>query len=53
MKYRKTRCTDPSSIKITGPAWGYQPIDLRKKYFICIHCKKEHLVKSDSQQHIQ
>ncbi len=47
-KYRKTICTDPFWMKLNlGTAWGYQPVDLRKKYFTCINCNKEHLVKEN------
>jgi hypothetical protein len=27
--------------------WGFQPIDLRKKDFICINCKELHNVKKN------
>jgi hypothetical protein len=44
MKVRLTRCaTGPKEL--FGSMWGFQPVDMRKKYFVCIHCKKEHLVK--------
>ncbi len=46
MKFRKTVCIDPDTIKVLKKCWGYQPIDLRKKKFVCIHCKKEHPVKT-------
>lgn len=47
MKYRKTKCSDPKHLKLFGYLWGYHPVDMRKKYFICIHCKKPHLIKDD------
>jgi hypothetical protein len=45
MKYRRTFCNDPEALRICGTLWGFQPVDLRKKYFKCINCKKPHLVK--------
>jgi hypothetical protein len=45
MKYRNTVCSDPESLKFPVRFWGFQPVDMRKKYFECIHCKKPHLVK--------
>jgi hypothetical protein len=41
-KYRNTRCQDPGFSK---GMWFYAPIDMRKKYYFCNHCQKEHLVK--------
>ncbi len=41
-KYRKTLCQDHGYSKGMG---FYAPIDLRKKYYFCNHCQKEHLVK--------
>ena len=49
MKYRKTLCTkDYSEIWPSlgkSKMWGSQPVEMRKKYYICIHCKENHLVK--------
>ncbi len=42
-KYRMTRCQDPNPL-CRGCAF-YAPIDLRKKYYLCHHCQKMHLVK--------
>jgi len=41
-KYRKTVCQDEGFSK---GMWFFSPIDLRKKYYKCNHCQKEHLVK--------
>lgn len=43
MKYRKTICLDPN--RLFKNMWGFQPIDMRKKYFECIHCKQLHETK--------
>lgn len=45
MKYRKTVCSDLDHLKLFIRLWGFQPVDMRKKYFKCVHCKKPHLVK--------
>jgi hypothetical protein len=45
MKCRKTECCDPKTLSIIGKVWGFQPVDLRYKYFICINCKKQHETK--------
>lgn len=42
VKYRKTICQDESFSK---GMWFFAPIDLRKKYYKCNNCQKEHLVK--------
>lgn len=42
MKYHITYCQDPGLSK---NMWFYLPIDLRKKYYLCAHCQKEHLTK--------
>ena len=44
MKYKLTRCASVPK-ELYGSMWGFQPVDMRKKYFVCIHCKEEHLVK--------
>lgn len=41
-KYRMTICQDKGYSK--GMRF-FAPIDLRKKYYKCNHCQKEHLVK--------
>ncbi len=41
-RYRTTRCQDDGLSK---NMWFFSPIDLRKKYYKCNHCQKEHLVK--------
>lgn len=41
-KYRSTICQDEGFSK---GMWFFSPIDLRKKYYFCHHCQKEHLVK--------
>lgn len=51
MKYRKTLCSkDYSHLQkpFNGQKWilwGLQPIDMRRKYYTCINCKEQHLVK--------
>jgi|GEM_PF-3084890 hypothetical protein len=42
MKHVKTFCQDQG---FSNGMWLYCPIDLRKKYYFCNHCQKEHLVK--------
>ncbi len=42
MKYKVTYCQDEGFSK---GMWFYSPIDLRKKYYFCNHCQKEHLTK--------
>ncbi len=41
-KYRKTVCQDEGFSK---GMWLFSPIDLRRKYYKCNHCQKQHLVK--------
>jgi hypothetical protein len=41
-KYRLIICEDEG---LTKNFWGFIPLDLRKKYFLCPHCKKNHLIK--------
>lgn len=41
-KYRVTYCQDEGWI---NGAWLCSAIDLRKKYYFCNHCQKQHLVK--------
>jgi len=41
-KYRVTYCQDPGFSK---GMWFHSPIDLRKKYYFCNHCQKDHLTK--------
>lgn len=41
-KYRITYCQDEGE---TLGMWFYAPLDLRKKYYMCNHCQKLHLVK--------
>ena len=41
-KYRKTICQDTGFSK---GMWFIAPIDLRKKFYFCNNCQKEHLVK--------
>jgi hypothetical protein len=41
-KYRLTACQDKG---FTGGMWFYGRIDLRKKYYKCDRCQKDHLVK--------
>lgn len=41
-KYRLTKCQDRG---FSNGMWQFSRIDLRKKYYKCIHCQKEHLVK--------
>lgn len=41
-KYRKTICQDKG---FSNGMWLITPIDLRKKFYFCNHCQKEHLVK--------
>ncbi len=40
-KYRNTLCQDEG---VTKNWWFFAPIDLRKKYYFCHHCQKDHLV---------
>lgn len=42
MKYRITYCQDEGFSK---GMWFFAPIDLRKKFYFCHHCQKEHLTK--------
>jgi len=42
MKYRKTLC---QSDGVSKGSLFFAPIDMRKKYYFCNHCQKEHLVK--------
>jgi hypothetical protein len=44
MKYRKTVCLKVYNEFPDMKFWGFQPVDMRKKYFTCINCKEEHLV---------
>jgi hypothetical protein len=41
-KYRMTYCKDEGFCK---GLWYFAPIDLRRKYYKCGHCQKEHLTK--------
>ena len=41
-KYRVTICQDEG---FTNGMWEYGPVDLRKKFYKCHHCQKDHLVK--------
>ncbi len=41
-KYRQTHCQDEGFSK---GSWFFAPIDLRKKYYFCHHCQKNHLTK--------
>jgi hypothetical protein len=41
-KFRLTKCYDDGYTK---GMWFCAPIDMRKKYYKCHHCQKEHLVK--------
>lgn len=41
-KYRKTVCQDKGFSK---GMWQFSSIDLRKKYYRCHNCQKDHLVK--------
>ena len=41
-KYRKTICQDEGLSK---GMWFYAPIDLRKNYYFCHNCQKNHLTK--------
>lgn len=42
VKYRMTYCQDEGFSK---GMWLFAPIDLRKKYYFCNHCQKNHLTK--------
>jgi hypothetical protein len=42
MKYRITECQDEG---MTRGWWYFAPVDLRRKYYHCGHCQKEHLTK--------
>jgi hypothetical protein len=41
-KYQITICQDTG---FTKGMWFILPLDLRKKYYLCHHCQKKHLVK--------
>jgi hypothetical protein len=41
-KYRMTYCQDSGFSK---DMWFLGPIDLRKKFYFCHHCQKNHLTK--------
>ena len=41
-RYQITYCQDEGFSK---GMWFYAFIDLRKKYYFCHHCQKNHLVK--------
>jgi hypothetical protein len=44
-KYRFIQCLNETVHPLARGAWGYQPIDMRKKYFRCVNCHELHLVK--------
>ena len=48
MKYRSAICTDLEFLKVFPVGgWTYQPIDMRKKYYKCLHCQKDHETKKN------